>query len=66
MRYLRTLATELGPFRSLASAYAPPLRGELSLEFFSLTSTFGWAALLRWWEEKGGRGDLQERLLVGT
>jgi hypothetical protein len=42
-----------GPVAS--SCYASFMHGELGLEFFSLTwdaaaSTFGWAALLLWWE----------------
>lgn len=52
-----------------SSCYASFMRGELGLEFFSLTwdaSTFGWAALLRWWERADQSMTLREELLIGT
>ena len=52
-----------------SSAYASFVRGELGPEFFALTwdaSSYGWAALLRWWAEGPNGRALQETLLVGT
>ncbi len=52
-----------------SSCYASFMRGELGLEFLSLTwdaSTFCWAALLRWWERADQSMTLREELLIGT
>jgi hypothetical protein len=52
-----------------SSAYGALLRGEQQTVFCALTwdaSTFGWAALARWWDMSGPEPVLRELLLVGT
>ena len=52
-----------------SSAYATFLRGEAPALFCALTwdaSTFGWAALARWWDLAGPSPVSREQLLVGT
>jgi hypothetical protein len=52
-----------------SSAYGALLRGEEQAVFCALTwdaSTFGWAALARWWDTSGPVPVRREQLLVGT
>jgi hypothetical protein len=53
-----------------SSGYRMFLEGRMDADaVFALTwdaSTNGWAALLRWWEQRRGRPELREHLLIGT
>jgi hypothetical protein len=52
-----------------STAYAALLRGEAPALYCALTwdaSTFGWAALARWWDLSGPGPVLRDLLLVGT